>query len=478
MPAGKMQRGRDRANFRDSFASQGGRETLRAFLVFGVLVVTLVGVGGELAFRDLSLAVLRDRMDLGLSAAQAIAGDVARLCRDHAGIDYKRLHAHREALENLIRSRIADRDFIHYVEVLDRSGGRLLFVARAEAPARGGATERGRPAKAGGQRPVLSRDAIAVPLERIGPPPQPGLAPEGAVWLGISRDAIDEELSDLRRSLWIKIGVAGAIALGLLGLGLFYVLYLIRKNRNLERARQSAARASYVGVLASRLAHEIRNPLNAMNMNLQMLEEELQGLATPADPEHVDLLESTKSEIKRLARLVDNFLAYARPPQPRLESRDLNLLARELVRLLDVDFRQHGVQLVLDLEPLLPHVETDETQLKQAVINLLVNARQILRDGGVVTLRTRAGSKGEVVIEVQDNGPGVPADVRDRIFEVFYSSRGGGTGLGLPIARQIVERHGGTIEVDSVEGQGTTFRIRLPRAQHPTEPVAATEPAS
>jgi signal transduction histidine kinase len=268
----------------------------------------------------------------------------------------------------------------------------------------------------------------------------------------------------------MKIGVAGGISLGLLVLGLFYVLYLSRKNRNLERARQSAARASYVGLLASRLAHEIRNPLNAMNMNLQMLEEELQMQPEFVGAEQFELLESTKSEVKRLANLVNNFLTYARPSQPRLESRDLNSIARDLVRLLEADFAQHGVRLIVDLEPLLPHVETDETQLRQAVINLLVNARQVLDNGGMVTLRTRAGSKGEVVIEVEDNGPGVPPEVRDRIFEVFYSSRGGGTGLGLPIARQIVERHGGKIEVDSFDGRGTTFRIRLPRAQRVVEP--------
>jgi signal transduction histidine kinase len=300
-------------------------------------------------------------------------------------------------------------------------------------------------------------------------------APAGEVRLGISKGALEDELIELRRSVWLKIGVAGAIALSLLGLGLFYVLYLIRKNRDLERAQQSAARASYVGVLASRLAHEIRNPLNAMNMNLQMLEEELHAESETTDPEHFELLESTKSEVKRLASLVNNFLTYARPPQARLASRDLNALARELVRLLEADFRQHGVRLVVDLEPLLPHVETDETQLKQAVINLLVNARQILGQGGVVTLKTRAGSKGEVVIEVEDNGPGVPPEVRERIFEVFYSSRGGGTGLGLPIAKQIVERHGGQIELDSVEGQGTIFRIRLPRAQGRVEPAEGAE---
>jgi signal transduction histidine kinase len=215
--------------------------------------------------------------------------------------------------------------------------------------------------------------------------------------------------------------------------------------------------------LASGLAHEIRNPLNAMNMNLQMLEEELRARPEAVDPEQGELLDSTKREIKRLERLVNNFLAYARPARPRFERSDLNAVVQDVSRLLDADFRQSGVTLREDLEPLLPHVETDETQFKQALLNLMVNARQVMKEGGCVTVRTRAGSHGEVVIEVEDDGPGIPAEVRARIFEVFYSSRGGGTGLGLPIARQIVERHGGTIEVDSVEGRGTTFRIRLPR---------------
>jgi signal transduction histidine kinase len=138
-------------------------------------------------------------------------------------------------------------------------------------------------------------------------------------------------------------------------------------------------------------------------------------------------------------------------------------VVREVCRLLEADFRQHGVELQADVEPLLPQVDTDETQFKQALINLMVNARQVLEGGGLVRIRTRAGSRGDVVVEVEDNGPGIPVEARERIFEVFYSSRGGGTGLGLPIAKQIVERHGGTIEVETEVGRGTTFRIRLPR---------------
>jgi signal transduction histidine kinase len=200
-----------------------------------------------------------------------------------------------------------------------------------------------------------------------------------------------------------------------------------------------------------------------MNMNLQMLEEELEAAGGMPDQEYVELLDSTKSEIKRLEGLVNNFLAYARPGQPRFESHDLNVVVSEVIKFLENDFRQSGIALVTELEPMLPNVELDERQFKQALMNLLVNARQVLDAAGTVRVRTRAASNGDAVLQVEDDGPGIPEASQERIFEVFYSSRGGGTGLGLPIARQIVERHGGQIELESTVGIGTKFTIRLPR---------------
>jgi signal transduction histidine kinase len=440
-------------DFRDTFAPPVRRETVRAFAISSVLLLALLAIGGELAFRELSLTVLRHRLDLGRHEAEMIARGLQSLRPEWMLFDDVWLGHNRELIERLIRARIRGARYIHHVEVRDSTGTRLVHVAGLFG--RRGAGGR---AKLPVPWPPPEQEIIQVPLHD-----EHSDATLGEVRLAVSPGALQKELEELQRSLWVKISVAGALALLLLIIGFFYVLYLLRKNRELEQARQSAARASYVGLLASGLAHEIRNPLNAMNMNLQMLEEELTARPEPTDPEHTELLDSTKSEIKRLERLVNNFLAYARPVPPRFESSDLNVMVHEVSRLLEADTRQSGVELREDLEPLLPHVETDESQFKQALINLVVNARQVLKDGGTVTVRTRAGSHGEVVVEVEDNGPGIAPEARERIFEVFYSSRGGGTGLGLPIARQIVERHGGTIEVESVEGRGTTFRIRLPR---------------
>jgi len=427
----------------------------RAYALFGGAVILLSAIAGQLAFREVGVSVLTKRLDLVHREADKIVEAVWALAGEGRSVNFARLRERQDELRNLIHECFARRRFIHHVSIHDRFGV-LQFnlfresIARPALPLDRGETPQ--------DWPIESEQIVRATLG----------SSEGEVRVALAAAPVLEELTQLRRTLQIKVAVAGGLALIVLVGGFLYVLHLIRKTRTLEQSRESAARAAYVGLLASGLAHEIRNPLNSMNMNLQMLEEELAGMPSVDRAEWGELLDSTKSEIKRLERLVNNFLAYARPSRPHFEPHDLNVVTGELLRFLEADFRQSGVTLKHDFEPLLPSVELDVTQFKQALINLLVNARQVLQGGGSVTVRTRPGQGGEVVLEIEDDGPGIPVEARERIFEVFYSSRGGGTGLGLPIARQIVERHGGTIEIESEESKGTIFRIRLPR-QQPTD---------
>lgn len=460
---------RTRRRFRELFSAPLEGETVRALIVFLTLFLTLSGIVGVLAFRELNLKVLAHRLNLGRDEAQRIANTVAALGRSSGGIDFHLLRKKHKVLEKIVGERMAESPFVRHVEVLDRLGGRLLFVARD--PRSGAPTSLGAAELEGLPPPAREEQVVTVELGS-------GDRPQGEVRVGVAPESFERQLQELRQSVRLKVALAAAFGILVLLVGFLYVLHLIRKNRRLERSRLAAERRSYVGLLASGLAHEIRNPLNAMNMNLQMLEEELLGLQTELGGDYHELLTSTKSEIKRLERLVNNFLAYARPTQPRFEPRDLNGLLHEIARFLQADFQQSSVNLALDLEPLLPTVEIDETQFKQALMNLLVNARQVLRSGGNVTLRSRASASGEVVVEVQDDGPGIPEEARDKIFELFYSSRGGGTGLGLPIARQIVDSHGGSIEVETAAGRGTTFRIRLPRRHERGAPTASLTEAA
>jgi hypothetical protein len=261
--------------FRDIFAEPIGGETLRAFLVFSVLVVALLGIGGELVFRDMSLEVLKQRVDLGRAAAQEIADEITAIGMEDGKINYLKLFSDLAPVKRLIQNHMERQNFIRHVELCDRFGVRVAYVMRESV--RDEVTAhvlRSLP----GNWPPLDEEIIRMPLHS-------GTREDGEILLGISSDALQQRVQEIRRSLRLQVAVAVLLALGILVLGLFYVLHLIRKNRNLEQARQSAARASYVGLLASGLAHEIRNPLNAMNMNLQMLEEELHANNGPPEGE-------------------------------------------------------------------------------------------------------------------------------------------------------------------------------------------------
>ena len=429
-----------------------GGEILRAFLVFAALFVALTGMAAHLASRELDQRAILRRLDLGQDEAQRIADAVAALAWGRDGIDFARLRSRRSDLAQVVDERLWARSFVQYVEVRDRSGAPLLFLTRE-----GEGIGSGFSASSWG-----AAEALEVP-QVVRAPLLGAAGPEGEVRLGISGDAFQREIVGLQESLRIKVLVAAFFGLAVLGIGFLYVLHLIRRIRRLEEAKIQADRRATVGFLARGLAHEIRNPLNAMNMNLQMLEEELQGVPQLAGSDWAELLHDTKKEVKRLGDLVASFLDYARGTPVQLERRDLNAELREVARLFQADFATHGVELALDVEPDLPRWEIDDKQFRQALINLMVNARQVLGAGGRVVLRSRLGSGGDVILEVEDDGPGIPSEALPRIFEPFFTTKGGGTGLGLAIAQQIVERHHGRLEVESTPGVGTIFRIRLLR---------------
>lgn len=307
---------------------------------------------------------------------------------------------------------------------------------------------------------------------------EPGAA--GVREVGVPSELIEKEIGELRHDLQVKLWIGAGIAILILGVAFGYVLRLLHRTRLLEAQAQMDDRLAFVGALAAGLAHEIRNPLNVLSMNLQMLEEELGERATAgAGVDARVYLAALQGEIRRLSTLVNNFLSYARPHQPRFESKDLNAILRDLAVFLRPEFESRRLALREDLSAYLPPVDLDEALIRQAVMNVLINATQVLKEGGTVTVTSRVGPQGEAIVSVEDDGPGIaPAD-RERIFEVFFSSRGGGTGLGLPIAARIMQAHGGSIAVESEIGKGARFILTLPRrhaeSAAATGRVAATE---
>lgn len=293
--------------------------------------------------------------------------------------------------------------------------------------------------------------------------PPVATAPGEITEVGISEELLERELDQLERSLKTKLWIGAGIAALVLSIAFLYVLRLLHRTRLLEAQAQMDDRLAYVGALAAGLAHEIRNPLNVLSMNLQMLDEEITPLLTGGGGETRLYLSALQGEIRRLSTLVNNFLSYARPNQPRFERKDLNQILSATAQLVRPEFEAHGITLREQLSPFLPQVDLDESLIRQAVMNILMNATHVLKSGGTVTVTTAVGSQGEVIATIQDDGPGIKGEDKERVFDVFYSSRGGGTGLGLPIAARIMEAHGGTIAVESEPGEGARFILELPR---------------
>ncbi len=213
--------------------------------------------------------------------------------------------------------------------------------------------------------------------------------------------------------------------------------------------------------LAGGLVHEIRNPLSTMNMNLQLLLEDWEGGESPKEQRTLKKIRTLQREVKRLEGILGDFLRFTRGHRLEKEPQSVAALLQELVEFFSPEAEKHGLSLRLSVEPSLPAVPVDRDYLKQALLNLFLNAQQALGRRGEIFVRARRDDDC-VAIEVIDNGPGIPSDRLARIFEVYYSSRRGGSGLGLPLARRIIEEHGGTLTVQSEVGQGTDFTIRLP----------------
>jgi signal transduction histidine kinase len=220
-----------------------------------------------------------------------------------------------------------------------------------------------------------------------------------------------------------------------------------------------------LGVVASGLAHEIRNPLNSLYINNQLLVEMLAGLPETAVSRKEEILGLARANLKvtqRLNDLLTEFLRFARPPAMELVVADLNRVVSETLRFLEVDFARRGVELATALHPEPLPLFADEKQLKQALLNILLNALEAM-DKTPMRIRVTTGRSGErPFVRVQDNGRGIPRAERSQIFRLFFTTRKNGSGLGLPIVRRIVRDHGGTVAVRSREGKGTTATLTLP----------------
>jgi signal transduction histidine kinase/HAMP domain-containing protein len=229
------------------------------------------------------------------------------------------------------------------------------------------------------------------------------------------------------------------------------------ERRAAERLARSE-RLALVGQMLAQITHEVRNPLNAMSLNGEMLAEEIDGL----DPDHTtdarDLLATITGEIERLTAVTGHYLQLARRPPARLEPTDLPAALDGLSRLVDAELAAFGVRLTVDVPPLRP-VLVDGAQLRQAVLNVIRNACE---SGATHLSLVVRQADGQLRLALTDDGPGMDADQLSRATDPFFSTKASGTGLGLAITRQILEDHDGFVAVGSAAGQGTTVELVFP----------------
>lgn len=276
-----------------------------------------------------------------------------------------------------------------------------------------------------------------------------------------------QDIAELHRILTWSSFLLLAVGAGLAVLVYRGIIAPLRETlRRSQLIIERQEKLSSLGVLAAGIAHEIRNPLTSIKVRL-FTQQQLLKKGSEESEDNVFLA----GEISRLEKIVNDFLAFARPSEPEFAVMKATQPLRELLPLLQPSLRNSNVQLKEDFLSD-PHIKADAAQLKQVLINLVKNAAEAMPDGGIVTLRTRTERRGlgpraasVIILEIADNGPGIPPEVAKRLFDPFFTTKASGTGLGLSIAARILEKHDGALEYSTELNRGTTFRIVLPIAQ-------------
>ena len=270
--------------------------------------------------------------------------------------------------------------------------------------------------------------------------------------------------------------------------GVVVILRDVTRERIKEASELESERLNAVQLLAAGVAHEIGNPLNALNIHLQLLDRDIHALdETLMDPGRIDhsalpgemenlheLVAIARTEVSRLDLIITQFLRAIRPQKPRLETVQMQSLLEEALQLMRHEVGNRGIRIDIVAPPSLPEIRIDRDQIKQVFFNIVKNAFQAMPDGGRLTITLATGST-HMAVTFQDTGVGIAPDNMGRVFEPYHTTKSTGSGLGLMIVQRIVQDHGGHIELMSKPAEGTRITIYLPLAERRIRMLAAPE---
>ncbi len=243
--------------------------------------------------------------------------------------------------------------------------------------------------------------------------------------------------------------------------GVLVMLRDVTSDRENEANTLESEKLNAVTLLAAGVAHEIGNPLNALNIHLQLIGRELEHLDSEHKSDIIELLDVAKNEVVRLDLIINQFLRAIRPARPDLVRCRLEDVLKETLALLKHEIENRNIRVQIDSPAALPKTPIDRHQIKQAFFNLIRNAFQAMPDGGALTI-TLSSSERFVGVSFEDTGIGIPSDEFGHVFEPYHTTRPDGSGLGLMIVQRIVQDHGGAIEMHSEPHVGTTVTVLLP----------------
>ena len=230
--------------------------------------------------------------------------------------------------------------------------------------------------------------------------------------------------------------------------------------RQIENELELSRRLAAIGRLTSGVAHEVKNPINAIVVHLEVLRQKLKEV----DPDTRRHMEIIGNEIRRLDRVVQTLVDFTRPVEMRLAETDLRKLVEDVVSLAAPEAERHGVRIVHEAAAAPLRVNIDADLIKQAALNIALNGVQAMENGGTLTLTTAAhGDK--AVVSIADQGPGIPPELRDKVFNLYFTTKKSGSGIGLAMTYRVMQLHNGRVDFESESGRGTTFRLQLPLAE-------------